>query len=125
MADPLHTVAEVLRDAFAATVGITAETVDPVVRPSDRADAQSNGALALAKQAGRNPRELAQAVVDSGVLDALCSSVEVAGPGFINVTFRDDFLSEQLAASADDAGFCPVTILPSTTTCDCQSAFFE
>ena len=36
--------------------------VDPVVRPSDRADAQANGALALAKELGRNPREVAEAV---------------------------------------------------------------
>ena len=60
------------------------------MRPSDRADAQSNGALALAKRLGRNPRELAQAVVDTGALAAACSAVEVAGPGFINLTFSAD-----------------------------------
>ena len=102
MADPLHTIAVALRDGFAAATGIAADSIDPVVRPSDRADAQCNGALALAKRTGRNPRDLAQQIVDSGLLDRACSAAEVAGPGFINITFRNEFLSEQLAASAGD-----------------------
>jgi len=80
MADPLHTVSIALRDAFAEVTGLPAASIDPVVRPSDRADAQANGALALAKQLGRNPRELADAVAATGALDALCSEVEVAVP---------------------------------------------
>jgi arginyl-tRNA synthetase len=71
-----------------------------VVRPSDRADAQANGALALAKALGRNPRELAQAVVDTGLLATACSTVEVAGPGFINLTFTAEFLSAALLEAA-------------------------
>jgi arginyl-tRNA synthetase len=42
-----------LSAAFAAVAG---RPVDPVVRASDRADAQANGALALAKELGRPPR---------------------------------------------------------------------
>src|SRR4249919_2045705 len=102
MADPLVTISATLRDAFASVTGLPAEEIDAVVRPSDRADAQSNGALALAKRTGRNPRELAQAVVDTGVLAGACSAVEVAGPGFINLTFEAGFLAEQLAAAASD-----------------------
>ncbi|MFT3853543.1 MAG: arginine--tRNA ligase [Ilumatobacteraceae bacterium] len=102
MADPLHTISFALRDAFAAVTGLPAEEIDPVVRPSDRADAQSNGALALAKQVGRNPRELAQAVVDSGALADACESAEVAGPGFVNLDFRSSFLAEQLVSAAGD-----------------------
>ena len=51
MADPLFTVAATLREAFAAVTGLPAAEIDAVVRSSDRADAQANGALALAKQA--------------------------------------------------------------------------
>jgi len=103
MADPLHTISATLRDAFATVTGLPADTIDPVVRPSDRADAQVNGALALAKQIGKNPREVAQAVVATGVLAPMCSSVEVAGPGFVNLTFTPQFLAAQLAeAAADD-----------------------
>jgi arginyl-tRNA synthetase len=103
MADPLHTISSTLRDAFAAVSGLPADDIDPVVRPSDRADAQSNGALALAKRLGRNPRELAQAVVDTGVLSGMCGLVEVAGPGFINLTFTSSFLAEQLVTASADA----------------------
>ncbi|MCB0955293.1 MAG: arginine--tRNA ligase, partial [Ilumatobacter sp.] len=102
MADPLHTIAATLRQAFADVTGLPADTIDPVVRPSDRADAQVNGALALAKQLGRNPRELAAEVVGTGVLDPVCSAAEVAGPGFVNLTFRPEFLAAQLAAAAAD-----------------------
>ena len=102
MADPLHTISFALRDAFAAATGLPAEEIDPVVRPSDRADAQSNGALALAKRVGGNPRQLAQAVVDSGALADTCDVVEVAGPGFINLTFSSRFLAEELIAAAGD-----------------------
>jgi arginyl-tRNA synthetase len=75
---------------------------DPTVRPSDRADAQINGALALAKRLGENPRDLAQQVVESGVLTDVAADVEVAGPGFINVTFSSSFLESQLAAVVQD-----------------------
>ncbi|MFM7687396.1 MAG: arginine--tRNA ligase [Actinomycetota bacterium] len=102
MADPLHTVADTLRQAFAVATGLAAADIDPVVRPSDRAHAQANGALALAKSLGRNPRELAEAVVASGELEAVCSDAEVAGPGFINLTFRPEFLAAQLHLAAGD-----------------------
>ena len=102
MADPLFTVAATLCEAFAAVTGLPAVEIDPVVRSSDRADAQANGALALAKQLGRNPRELAQAVVDTGLLAQVCSAAEVAGPGFINLTFLPAFLAEQLVEAAAD-----------------------
>ncbi len=102
MADPLHTIAAPLREALARATGLAPEGIDPVVRPSDRADAQANGALALAKQLGRNPREVAEAAVATGLLAELCSNVEVAGPGFINLTFTDAFLAQQLLEAAAD-----------------------
>jgi arginyl-tRNA synthetase len=103
MADPLHTIAAPLRAAFAAVTGLPAEGIDPVVRPSDRADAQANGALALAKQVGTNPRALAEAAVATGLLAEVCSAAEVAGPGFINLTFRPEFLAAGLVEAAADA----------------------
>ncbi len=56
----------------------------------------------LAKRIGGTPRDLAQAVVDSGALDGVASDLEVAGPGFVNVTFSAEFLAAQLAAVAGD-----------------------
>src|SRR6187401_2875171 len=100
MADPLALVTERLAPTFEALAG---EPTDPVVRASDRADAQVNGALPLAKRLGRNPREVAQEVVDRAGLDGIVDSLEIAGPGFINLTFSDAFLAEQLAAVSEDA----------------------
>jgi arginyl-tRNA synthetase len=101
MADPLVIVAELLAPAFTSVAG-TEDAVDPVVRPSDRADAQANGALALAKQLGRSPRDVAADVVAAADLTGK-AAVEVAGPGFINVTFDEAFLKQQLdVLEADD-----------------------
>ena len=75
--------------------------VDPVVRPSDRADAQANGALPLAKQLGRNPRDVAADVLAAVDLTGVATA-EIAGPGFINLTVDDAFLSSTLAGIAAD-----------------------
>jgi arginyl-tRNA synthetase len=66
------------------------------------ADAQVNGSLALAKQLGKTPREVAQLVLDEADLSSVCSSVEIAGPGFINITFAPEFLAAELARAAAD-----------------------
>jgi arginyl-tRNA synthetase len=102
MADPLVTVAHLLAPAFAEVAG--RPDVDPVVRPSDRAHAQANGALALAKQLGRPPREVAEAVA-AAATDRLAgvAELEVAGPGFINVTFSPAFVAAQVTAVAAEA----------------------
>ena len=99
MADPLLTVARVLAPAFAEVAG---HDVDPVVRASDRADAQANGALALAKQLGRNVREVAEAVIAAADVEGL-ATLELAGPGFINVTFSPEFIAAEAARAAADA----------------------
>jgi arginyl-tRNA synthetase len=101
MSDPIATISDLLEPVFAGLNG--GAPADPTVRPSDRADAQINGVLPLAKRIGANPRELAQQVLDSGALDGVASVLEVAGPGFVNVTFSPEFLAAHLAeVSADD-----------------------
>jgi arginyl-tRNA synthetase len=75
---------------------------DPVLRPSERADRQANGALGLAKRLGRSPHEVARQVVDTLDVADVCESVEVSGPGFINLTFSREFLEAQLAEMAGD-----------------------
>ena len=109
MSDPLATITILLAPIFAELNG--GEPADPTVRPSDRADAQINGALALAKKVGANPRELAQQLLDSGALDGVATELEVAGPGFVNVTFAPEFLSAHLAdvAGDDRLGIAPVS----------------
>ena len=109
MSDPIATITTLLQPVFAGLNG--GEPADPTVRASDRADAQINGALGLAKRLGANPRDVAQQIVDSGVLADVASDLEIAGPGFINVTFSPTFLAEQLAtvAADDRLGVAPAT----------------
>jgi arginyl-tRNA synthetase len=103
MADPLVSVARLLAPAFAQVAGLPSQAapIDPVVRPSEHAHAQANGALPLAKQLGRSPRDVAADIVAAAQLDQI-ATLEVAGPGFINVTFGDSFLNQQIAAVAAD-----------------------
>jgi len=102
MADPIVTVAARLAPAFAKIAGAGAPIFDPTVRRSDRADAQVNGSLALAKYLGLAPRDVAQMVLDAADLTGVCSAVEIAGPGFMNVTFANEFLASELARAATD-----------------------
>ena len=74
---------------------------DPVLRVSDRSDYQANGVMALAKRLGRPPREVAEDIVRGLDIDDV-ASVEVAGPGFLNITLTTAFLNEQLRALIPD-----------------------
>ncbi len=55
-------------------------------RDASHGDLASNAAMALAKRARQKPRELAQLIVDKLEKDADFAKVEIAGPGFINIT---------------------------------------
>jgi arginyl-tRNA synthetase len=63
---------------------------------------QCNGALAAAKAAGRNPRELAEEVAAVVSGDPTVAAVSIAGPGFINVDVTDDHLAAVLGAKVGD-----------------------
>ncbi len=76
------------------------------VRRSDKpelADFQCNGAMAAAKAAGRNPREIAGEIAGALKAHALVLSAEVAGPGFINLRVSDAALSARAEAVRGDA----------------------
>ena len=64
--------------------------------PSDRADFQANGALALAKQVGRPPRDSRGRRGGRDVARGTCAVVEVSGPGFINLTLSTASWPSQL-----------------------------
>jgi arginyl-tRNA synthetase len=65
---------------------------------------QFNGAMALAKRAKQNPRDIAQRILEAVDLDGIAEKLEVAGPGFINIHLDKKWLSEQVQnALADDA----------------------
>jgi arginyl-tRNA synthetase len=65
-------------------------------------DYQANCAMALAKPLGRKPREIAQELVQRLPLDNVLEPPEIAGPGFINLRLRKDWLAAQVRALASD-----------------------
>jgi arginyl-tRNA synthetase len=57
-------------------------------REATHGDMATNAAMVLAKEAGKKPRELADAIAGKLRGDPLMAKVEVAGPGFINLTLK-------------------------------------
>ncbi len=102
MVAPVDVIAPKVTAAIADALGDEYRDVDPVLRPSQFADVQVNAALALAKKVGAKPRDLAQQIVSHLDLTAECSAVEVSGPGFLNLTFREEWLSTLVADLAAD-----------------------
>ena len=82
-------------------------------------DYQANCAMSLAKKFDRTPRAIAEQLISDVALDDLCEKKEVAGPGFINLTLRTDWLEEHLsgALSSDRLGI-PETSQPRTIVID-------
>ncbi|MEZ5373897.1 MAG: arginine--tRNA ligase [Microthrixaceae bacterium] len=95
MTDPLQVLTQRLAAAM-ESVGPEAAGADPIVRQSDRSDYQANGVMGLAKRLGANPREVAQQVVDAVDLDGI-ATVEIAGPGFLNLALDASFLGTSAA----------------------------
>jgi arginyl-tRNA synthetase len=86
--DPMTELAHWLRQGVAAVVPDQADAVIVLERPKQVAhgDYATSVALALARKAKRNPRELAQAIAaQAPVGTGLIERTEIAGPGFINV----------------------------------------
>lgn len=74
-----------------------------IPRESGRGDLTSNIALQLAKQVGKNPRDIAQTVIDGlGKIKGV-KSMEVAGPGYINIHLESDQLVALLPDIMKDA----------------------
>ena len=105
MADPAELLTRAFRDAIAAALGEEHRETDPSLRVSQHADYQANAAMALGKKLKKQPREIAQAIVGKLALGGICSKVEIAGPGFINLTLDDAFLTAETRAAAKDRSF--------------------
>ena len=69
--------------------------VEPPKDPS-HGDMATNAAMVLAKDAGRKPRELADAIAAALAADDKVVKVDIAGPGFINLTLRPEVWGEEL-----------------------------
>jgi arginyl-tRNA synthetase len=71
-------------------------------RDAQHGDYQANIAMSLKAELGRSPRDIASELAERVNLMDLCEAPEIAGPGFINLRLRNDFLSQQLAVVAAD-----------------------
>ena len=68
----------------------------------DLAQFQCNGAMAAAKAAKKNPRAVAEAVVAKLKENKIFAKIDIAGPGFINLTLTDEFLKNHIASIVND-----------------------
>jgi len=120
MADPLVLLAPVFRDALARAFGPEHADRDPMLRSSQHADYQANVALGLAKQLGRPPRDVAQTLVGALSAGDAFDSLEVAGPGFINIRLSSALLTREVQSAAANLGLEPAKA-PDTVVIDYSS----
>lgn len=96
---------EVTEQAFSA-LGLPLEYARVTVSAqAETAQFQCNGAMPCAKAAKKNPRQIAEEVIEKlREIDGgkVFSALSVGGPGFINMTVTEDFLTAHLAALAKD-----------------------
>ncbi|MDB5615988.1 arginine--tRNA ligase [Tardiphaga sp.] len=108
-----HLFANVLARVHAICTQLAAEGMLPagldlarvVVEPTkdvSHGDMASNAAMVLAKEARLKPRDLAEAIAAKLRDDELVAAVEVAGPGFINLTLKTAVWAEALRAVMRD-----------------------
>ncbi|MEQ1906652.1 MAG: arginine--tRNA ligase [Pirellulaceae bacterium] len=98
---PMHLLAD-LRDRFSkslTSLGVNAAEYVGMIRPAQDSkfgDYQANFAMTLAKPLGKAPRDVANELKNLTPLTDLCSQVEIAGPGFINLRIDDELLKRKL-----------------------------
>jgi arginyl-tRNA synthetase len=102
MSDPQILLSERFRAAVRAAFGDEHASVDPLVRRSDRADYQANLAMGLGKTLKRAPRSVAEEILKTVELGGVCERVDLAGPGFINLTLSRAFLEQELERVTQD-----------------------
>jgi arginyl-tRNA synthetase len=99
-----------VQQATVAVLGPGADLSRIVVEPPrdpTHGDMATNAAMVLAKEAGKKPRELAESIAANLRGDAKVASVDIAGPGFINLTLKPNVWVEELClvlAAGSDYG---------------------
>ncbi len=79
-----------------------------VPKQESHGDLSCNAAMLLTRELKKNPRKIAQEIINSLEIDkSIITKVEIAGPGFINFFFTPEFLNkiiEQICECADSFG---------------------
>ncbi|MFF5208065.1 arginine--tRNA ligase [Streptosporangium sp. NPDC000396] len=126
MTDPQLVLSERVQQALAAAFGTEYSDADPLIRPSQFADYQANVAMSLSKRLRRAPREVAQEIADhltgraeGAQGEPFPGTVEVSGPGFLNLTLSDDWIAAQAAEILKDPrSGVPLSPSPQTVVID-------
>ena len=103
VADAVRSAVAACVDAGDVTVAVPAQVNVERPRHREHGDYATNVAMQLAKQAGRPPRDVAELVASHLRQSPGIASVEVAGPGFLNITL-DEAAAGELAGSIVTAG---------------------
>jgi arginyl-tRNA synthetase len=102
MADPQQVLSARVRDALVAAYGAAYADADPLIRPSQFADFQSNAALSLAKRVGKAPRDIAGDIVAHLDVAGITEPPAVSGPGFVNLTLSAQWIADAATALLAD-----------------------
>ncbi|HEY7278176.1 MAG TPA: arginine--tRNA ligase [Trebonia sp.] len=94
MSDPQQVLGARVRDALVAAYGADYADADPLIRPSQYADLQSNVALPLGKRLGKAPRDVANEILGHLDVGDVTEPPTVSGPGFINFTLRARWIAD-------------------------------
>ena len=119
----MELVSDILSERIAAAIkAVTGKSAPPILKPSAEerfGDYQVNGVMGLAKRAKSNPRELAVKVAAAAKLEDICEKPEVAGPGFINLRLRKEWIQKRLVSLCrDDRLGVPKVSDPKTVVVD-------
>lgn len=97
-----------LKEAFVKAFGEAVAGFEPRVLPAQDAkfgDFQCNDVMKLSKTLHRAPRDIAQAALSAVPLADMLEKAEVAGPGFINLSVKPEWLAQQLESLASTDSF--------------------
>lgn len=101
-----------------------ANDVEPLVRQSGKVqfgDYQANGIMGAAKKLGLNPREFAQKTLEHLDLSDIAEKLEIAGPGFINIFLKPQWLAQNADLALQAVNFGIKTANPQTVVVDYSS----
>jgi hypothetical protein len=119
MIDPLIPLRLRIEAATRAALGDDAATADPALHRSQHADYQADLAMALGRKLGRKPRDVAAEIAAKLPADDVIASVEVSGPGFLNIALRAEYLAGEVTDMRDDARLgVPLAVVPETVVVD-------
>lgn len=114
-----------IKDAAVKAFGDELAAVEPAVDNASNpqfGDFQSNIALTLSKQLKQQPRQIAEKIVTNLAVDGICEAPSIAGPGFINIRLKPQFLEAEINRLGKDKRLgVPLPAKPKNVVVDMSS----